>query len=98
MRRADIDLAARSAMPDLASVLRAGVETVLMSGDADWICNWQGNQDVARQVQWPGQKRFQKERLQDYFFNGDWMGQYKTVDNLGLVSVAQGSHSFGAQC
>ena len=39
----------RSASPDLELVINAGVRTLLYNGDADYICNYMGVEDMVRE-------------------------------------------------
>ena len=76
----------RSFLPQLSSVIAAGVQTVVWAGDADFICNWLGSQAVANAVDFVGADSFRAQPLQPYNVGGKPAGEFKTA--------AGGSFSF----
>lgn len=77
----------RSFLDELSEVVSAGVNTLIWAGDADWICNWYGVQDVVNQVTYSGQTAFRAKTLAPYTVNGKEGGQFKTQDNLSFLRV-----------
>lgn len=47
------------------------------SGDADFVCNWIGNQLVAEAVPYPGQAAFKAQELRNYSVDGIVSGTFK---------------------
>lgn len=62
------------------------------AGDADWICNWVGNQVAAEAVSFPGQGAFNAKELTSYTVNGVAGGTFKTQDNLSFLKVFGAGH------
>ena len=62
------------------------------AGDADWICNWVGNQVAAESVSFPGQGAFKAKELASYTVNGVAGGTFKTQDNLSFLKVFGAGH------
>ncbi|KAA8642808.1 putative carboxypeptidase S1 [Aspergillus tanneri] len=82
----------RSFLPALTEVVKSGISVLVWAGDADWICNWMGNYDVANAVEFDGQKEFQGKSLEPYKVDGKEKGQFKTVDNLSFLRVYGAGH------
>lgn len=62
------------------------------AGDADWICNWVGNQVAAEAVSFPGQGAFKAKELASYTVNGVAGGTFKTQENLSFLKVFGAGH------
>ena len=57
------------------------IPILVYAGDADYICNWLGNQAWTNKLEWPGQKDFNKASIKDITLdNGDKYG--KVGENL----------------
>ncbi|GME26731.1 carboxypeptidase s1 [Neofusicoccum parvum] len=82
----------RSFLPELNSVVQSGLTTLVWAGDADWICNWMGNYDVAQQVEFDGQTSFRATSLKSYTVNGKASGTFKTVDNFSFLRAFEAGH------
>lgn len=82
----------RTFLPALSDVVNAGVRTVVWAGDADYICNWIGNQAAAEAVTFPGQAAFTAKELVSYTVNGATGGTFKTQDNLSFLRVFGAGH------
>ncbi|KAL9601738.1 MAG: hypothetical protein Q9219_002349 [cf. Caloplaca sp. 3 TL-2023] len=82
----------RSFLPQLSDVVRKGVQTVVWAGDADWICNWFGNQVAAEAVQYDGQSSFKSAALAPYNVAGKQAGTYKTVGKLSFARIFGAGH------
>ena len=85
---------ARSSLPTLSSLLQANhtLPIILWAGDADWICNWVGNEAVAHAVDFDGQQAFRKKPLQSYTVNGTQRGLVKSVDRFVFMRVFEAGH------
>ena len=79
-------------LPQLSSVVKSGVTTVIWAGDADWICNWFGGQAASEAVTFSGQSTFQAMSLAPYTVSGNQGGTFKTVDNFSFLRVFGAGH------
>ncbi|KAH8884122.1 carboxypeptidase S1 [Thozetella sp. PMI_491] len=86
---------ARTSIPWLSEVARAGIPILIWVGDADWLCNYIGAQGVAESIQFHGQTSFKTKDLADFKIAGDntVYGSYKVQDNLSYLKVFQASHN-----
>ena len=82
----------RSLLPQLNSVVQSGIQVILWAGDADWICNWIGGENVANNVTFSGQDAFRAASLQPYNVNGVQGGTFKTQDNFSFLRVFGAGH------
>lgn len=82
----------RSFLSQLSDVVKSGVTTVVWAGDADWICNWFGNQGAAEAVSWPGQATFKAKSLASYTVNGVTAGTFKSVNNFSFARIFGAGH------
>lgn len=82
----------RSFLSALSEVVQSGISVLVWAGDADWICNWVGNYDVANAVEFDGQKEFRGKSLKPYTVNGTEKGTFKTVDNFSFLRVYEAGH------
>ena len=46
--------------PKITDILNAGYDTLVYSGDKDWICNWRGGEKWTHNISWKGKKDFNK--------------------------------------
>ncbi|KAE8394878.1 Alpha/Beta hydrolase protein [Aspergillus alliaceus] len=83
---------ARSTLPQLSEVVKAGVNVLVWAGTADWICNVDGSIAVANAVDFSGHDEFKGKALGAYKVNGKETGQYKSVDNFHLLTVYDAGH------
>ncbi|PLB52231.1 putative carboxypeptidase S1 [Aspergillus steynii IBT 23096] len=82
----------RSFLSALSEVVQSGISVLVWAGDADWICNWIGNYDVANAVEFDGQDEFKGKSLKPYTVNGTEKGTFKTVDNFSFLRVYEAGH------
>ena len=63
-------------------------------GDADFICNWLGNQGWTEALPWPGKKSFNKAGLEDLKLGGDGekVGEVKSSGNLTFMRLHAAGH------
>lgn len=76
----------------MSEVIKAGVNVLVWAGTADYICNVDGSIAVANAVDFPGHDEFQGKALEAYKVNGKEAGQFKSVDNLHLLTVYDAGH------
>lgn len=66
---------------------------LIYAGDADFICNWLGNQAWTEALEWPGQKDFNKAAIKDIKLDdGKDYGKIKTSGNLTFLQVYGAGH------
>ncbi|KAL8949071.1 MAG: hypothetical protein Q9222_004796 [Ikaeria aurantiellina] len=83
----------RSFLTQLSDVVQTGaVQTVVWAGDADWICNWFGNQAAAEAVTYSGQSDFKAKALESYNVGGKQAGTFKSVGKLSFARVFGAGH------
>ncbi|KAI1846991.1 hypothetical protein JX265_006812 [Neoarthrinium moseri] len=82
----------RSFVSTLSKVVQSGVRVLLWAGDADFICNWIGNLNVANAVTYDGSTSFKAKALAPYTVDGGELGQFKSVDNLSFIRVYKAGH------
>ena len=83
----------RSTLKSLSNVVKSGSVTTLMwAGDADWICNWFGNLDVANMVDFDGASSFANASLEPYTVGGTETGTFKTKGKLSFMRVYGAGH------
>ncbi len=70
------------------------IPVLIYAGDADFICNWLGNQAWTEALQWPGQKGFKSAKVEDIKLdNGDKYGKIKSSGNFAFLQVFKAGHS-----
>lgn len=82
----------RSLLPALNSVVQSGIQVLVWAGDADFICNWQGNYDVANQVDYDSSSAFASKGLAPYTVNGKQAGTFKSAGNFSFLRVFGAGH------
>lgn len=82
----------RSFLSQLSHVVQKGVQTVVWAGDADWICNWFGNQAAAEAVTYSGQSAFKLAELTPYNVAGKQVGTFKTMGKLSFARIFGAGH------
>jgi cathepsin A (carboxypeptidase C) len=69
------------------------IPVLIYAGDADYICNWLGNQAWTEALEWPGQKSFNKASIKDLELeSGDKTGKFKTSGNLTFMQIFGAGH------
>ncbi|KAL9013022.1 MAG: hypothetical protein Q9173_002247 [Seirophora scorigena] len=82
----------RSFLSQLSDVVQKGIQTVVWAGDADWICNWIGNQATAEAVVYSGQSEFKNATLAPYHVGGKQAGTFKAVGKLSFARIFEAGH------
>jgi len=69
------------------------IPVLIYAGDADFICNWLGNQAWTNALEWPGQKDFNKADIKDIKLdNGDKYGKIKHSGNFTFLQIFGAGH------
>ena len=80
----------QGSIKDVRALINAGVYVIMYNGDADYNCNWLGNQAVVEEVDAPGMAAagFVNVTTSDNIVNG----QVKQSDNFAFVRVFESGH------
>jgi len=76
----------------VTDILNAGLDTLVYSGDKDFICNWRGGESWTHEVAWEGQSDFDKASYQDWNVSGKSAGDLKVNKNLKFLRVFDAGH------
>lgn len=77
----------------LVPQILAEIPVLIYAGDADFICNWLGNQAWTEVLEWPGQESFQKSKVFDVKLdNGHKYGKIKSNGRLAFLQVFGAGH------
>ncbi|KAK4179676.1 Alpha/Beta hydrolase protein [Triangularia setosa] len=70
------------------------IPVLIYAGDADYICNWLGNQAWTEALEWPGKKNFNKASIKDLKLVGaeKEYGKVKASGNFTFMQVYQAGH------
>lgn len=79
----------------MSAILENDIQVTIFAGDADMVCSWPGDLEVANAVPWPGQESFEETELLPYTVRGKSKGMYKSFDNLAFVRVYDAGHAVG---
>lgn len=79
----------RSTLSTMLGDVKSGIQILMWAGDADFICNYLGNYNVAQQVAPSG---FAGKSLQSYTVNGKAGGLFKTQNNFSWLQVYGAGH------
>jgi carboxypeptidase C (cathepsin A) len=79
----------RSTLSTMLGDVQSGIQILMWAGDADFICNYLGNYNVAMQVAPSG---FNSKSLQSYTVNGKAGGLFKTQNNFSWLQVYGAGH------
>jgi cathepsin A (carboxypeptidase C) len=71
------------------------IPVLIYAGDADFICNWLGNQAWTEALEWPGQKDFNKASIKDIKLDsGDKYGKIKSSGNFTFLQIFGAGHMY----
>jgi cathepsin A (carboxypeptidase C) len=70
------------------------IPVLIYAGDADYICNWLGNQAWTEALEWPGKKDFNDAKIKDLKLAGadKEYGKVKASGNFTFMQVYQAGH------
>jgi cathepsin A (carboxypeptidase C) len=70
------------------------IPVLIYAGDADFICNWLGNQAWTDALEWPGQKKFQDAKLESLKIDqsSKEYGKVKTSGNFTFMQIYGAGH------
>lgn len=79
----------RTSRPHLEKVIIAGVRTAIYDGDADYICNHQGVENMINALQHTWSSQYASTPWTTWKVNGVTTGQYKNAGPLSYVRVSR---------
>jgi len=70
------------------------IPVLVYAGDADFICNWLGNEAWTEALEWKGQKKYNKAETQDLKLteDGTKIGSVKASGNFTFIRLHAGGH------
>lgn len=68
------------------------IPVLIYVGDADYICNWLGNQAWTDALEWPGQKTFNSADFKFLDVDGDRYGKLKSSGNFTFMKIFGAGH------
>ncbi|KAK4140532.1 Alpha/Beta hydrolase protein [Dichotomopilus funicola] len=70
------------------------IPVLIYAGDADYICNWLGNQAWTEALEWPGKKDFNAAKIKDLKLEGaeKEYGKVKASGNFSFMQIYQAGH------
>ncbi|KAK7052186.1 carboxypeptidase [Favolaschia claudopus] len=86
----------RSSLPDLELVINSGVRTLIYTGDADYICNFNGVEDMIASMKTSFSAQFNQQAFAPYKVNGLLAGQFKTAGTFSYVRIYGAGHEVPA--
>jgi len=77
---------------DLSELLESGTRVALMFGDADYVCNWYGGQDVSLAVNYTGSENFHNSGYVPLAVDGKRYGDTREADNFSFTRLFDAGH------
>jgi cathepsin A (carboxypeptidase C) len=78
--------------PKVSEILDSGLDTLVYSGDKDFICNWRGGEKWTNEVAWEGHEDYSKVEYEDWMVDGASAGHLKSHKNLKFLRVYDAGH------
>lgn len=78
--------------PKVSDILDAGLDTLVYSGDKDFICNWRGGEKWTNEVAWNSSADWTKAEYADWMVSDKAAGALKSVNNLKFLRVYDAGH------
>ncbi|KEP50782.1 serine carboxypeptidase [Rhizoctonia solani 123E] len=86
----------RNSRPDLEKVINAGVRTLILAGDADYICNYMGFELMVDALQTKFTTEYKQQKWTNWTIAGTAAGQYKNSGTFSYLRVYQAGHEVPA--
>ncbi|GAB1517195.1 hypothetical protein RhiTH_000239 [Rhizoctonia solani] len=86
----------RNSRPDLEKVINAGVRTLILAGDADYICNYIGFELMVDALQTKFTSEYKQQKWTNWTVAGNSAGQYKNAGTFSYLRVYQAGHEVPA--
>ncbi|KAJ3071080.1 hypothetical protein HDU98_005864 [Podochytrium sp. JEL0797] len=76
----------------VAEVLEGGVKVLVYAGDADYVCNWMGNEAWLDAMEWSGQDGYLDAPEDAWLVGGVEAGTVKSFGNLTWIKIYEAGH------
>ncbi|KAF0450711.1 peptidase S10, serine carboxypeptidase [Gigaspora margarita] len=77
----------------IPALLDGNIRVLVYAGDADYLCNWYGNNAWTLALKWSGSSGFNNAPLAKWNTNdGTYAGDFRTYNQLTFVKVSNASH------
>ncbi|CAE7108499.1 unnamed protein product [Rhizoctonia solani] len=86
----------RSSSSDLERVIDAGVRTLILAGDADYICNYMGVEATVDALQTKFTSEYQQQGWSNWTVSGYPAGIYKNAGTFSYLRVHEAGHEVPA--
>ncbi|EPX73812.1 vacuolar carboxypeptidase Y [Schizosaccharomyces octosporus yFS286] len=77
---------------DVTVILEAGLPVLIYAGDADYICNYMGNEAWTDALEWSGHREFYESNLVPWSPAGSEAGRGKTYKNFSYLRIYEAGH------
>ncbi|CAG8730660.1 19010_t:CDS:2, partial [Gigaspora margarita] len=91
-RFADSGDSIRSTMSQVEFLLNNDIPIMFFTGDADYICNWLGANEMVESLKWKRRQEFKNATFQEWTVDGVRVGEIRKVKNLWFVKVFEAGH------
>ncbi|KAK5990293.1 Carboxypeptidase Y-like protein [Cladobotryum mycophilum] len=69
------------------------IPVLIYAGDADFICNWLGNEAWVNALEWKGGEKYSKAEVESlHIGDGEKYGQVKSAENLSFMQIFGAGH------
>lgn len=82
----------RTSRPLLEKVINAGIRTVIFDGDADYICNYQGVENMVNALQTKFSPQYAHTPWTTWTVDGVEAGQFKNAGSFSYVRIYRAGH------
>lgn len=86
----------RNSAPDLATVINAGVRTIVFDGDADFILNYVGVENMVANLQTQFSDEFNQLEFTNWTVAGQPAGLFKNAGTFSYVRIYGAGHEVAA--
>ena len=77
----------RTSRPHLEKVINAGIRTVIYDGDADYICNYQGVENMVDSLKFTHSAEYAASPWTPWTVDGVTVGQFKNAGSFSYVRI-----------
>ncbi|EQC35172.1 hypothetical protein SDRG_07403 [Saprolegnia diclina VS20] len=78
--------------PYVPPMLDAGIRVMVYAGDADLMCNWQGNEAWTKHLPWSGHAAFNAAANRPMLFQDKPVGEVRSAKGLTFLRVYEAGH------